>query len=82
MVHFHEDLKRTLAETDHEYQKLLAEHATCESRLQVLQGKAALDDTERVETVNIKKQKLQIKDRMEEILRRYSEKEAGAGVRH
>ncbi len=82
MVHSYEDLKRTLAETDQEFQRLLAEHASCESRLLELQGKAVLDDTERVETINIKKQKLQIKDRMERILRRHTAPEAGAGVRH
>src|SRR5439155_18320753 len=82
MVHIHEDLKRTLAERHEEYRKLLAEHASCETRLQELQSKAALDDTERVETVNIKKQKLQLKDRMERIVREHLEREAGAGVRH
>ena len=82
MVHIHEDLKRTLAERHEEYRKLLAEHANCESRLQELQGKAVLDDAERVESVNIKKQKLQLKDRMERIVREHLEREAGAGVRH
>ncbi len=82
MVHSYEDLKRTLADNDHEYRRLQAEHATCESRLRELQGKAVLDEAERIETVNIKKQKLQIKDRMEEILRRHADREAGAGVHH
>ncbi len=82
MVHTHEDLKRTLAEKDDEYRELLVEHASCESRLQELQGKAVLEDVERVETINIKKQKLHLKDRMEAILRRYAEREAGAGVHH
>ncbi len=82
MVHSYEDLKRTLAEKDQEYRKLLTDHAPCESRLRELQGKAVLDDSERVETVNIKKQKLQLKDRMEEILRRHAGREAGAGVQH
>jgi len=73
-----EDLRRTLAEKNEEYRKLLVEHATCESRLQELQGKAALDDTERIESVNIKKQKLYLKDRMETILRQHLERPAGA----
>lgn len=81
MVHIQEDLKRTLVENHEEYRKLLAEHAICESRLQELQGKAALDETERVESVNIKKQKLQLKDRMEAILRHHMERTSGAGVR-
>ncbi len=82
MVHSYEDLKRTLAETDQEFRQLAAQHASCESRLQELQGKAVLDDMERVETINIKKQKLQIKDRMEQILRRHTERAAGAGARY
>ncbi|MEK7282727.1 MAG: hypothetical protein AAB249_02860 [Acidobacteriota bacterium] len=81
MVHIQEDLKRTLSESNEEYRKLLAEHAGCESRLQDLQGKAALDEAERVESVNIKKQKLQLKDRMEAILRQHMERTSGAGVR-
>lgn len=81
MVHNHEDLRRALEESSAEYRKLIADHQMCESRLQELQGKAALDEVERVETVNIKKQKLQIKDRMEMMLREYIERESGAGVR-
>jgi uncharacterized protein YdcH (DUF465 family) len=77
MVHIQEDLKRTLSESHAEYRKLLAEHASCESRLQELQGKAVLDDAERIESVDIKKQKLHLKDRMESILRQHL---SGAGV--
>ncbi|MGH9749854.1 MAG: DUF465 domain-containing protein [Candidatus Polarisedimenticolia bacterium] len=81
MGHIHEDLRRTLAETDEEYRNLLEEHARCETRLQELQGKAVLDDGERLESVNIKKQKLHLKDRMEAILRGRIERATGAGVR-
>ena len=81
MVHIQEDLKRTLSENHDEYRKLLAEHATCETRLQELQGKAVLDDAERVESVNIKKHKLHLKDRMEAILRQHMERTTGAVVR-
>ena len=81
MVHIQEDLKRTLSQDNEEYRRLLAEHASCESRLQELQGKAVLDDAERVESVNIKKQKLHLKDRMEAILRQHLERTSGAAVR-
>ncbi len=81
MVHDHEDLRRVLSEQDVEYRRLMQEHAGCESRLRELQGKAVLDESERVETVNIKKQKLQIKDRMERIVREHLERAAGAGLR-
>ena len=75
-----EELRRTLAEKDDEYRRLLAEHASCETRLQELQGKAVLSDTERLESVNIKKQKLHLKDRMEAIFRQHMERQAGAGA--
>jgi uncharacterized protein YdcH (DUF465 family) len=81
MGHIHDDLRRTLAETDAEYRTLLQEHARCESRLQELQSKAVLDDNERLESVNITKQKLHLKDRMEAILRGHVERATGAGVR-
>jgi uncharacterized protein YdcH (DUF465 family) len=81
MVHILEDLKRTLSECNDEYRKLQTEHASCESRLQELQGKAVLDDAERIESINIKKQKLHLKDRMEAILRQHMERTSGAGVR-
>jgi len=81
MVHIQEDLKRTLSQNHEEYRKLLEEHASCESRLQELQGKAVLDEAERFESVNIKKQKLHLKDRMEWILRQHMERTSGAGVR-
>jgi uncharacterized protein YdcH (DUF465 family) len=76
----HEDLRRTLAEKNEEFRKLLAEHASCESRLQELQGKAALEESERIESVNIKKQKLYLKDRMEAILRQHLDRPTGAGA--
>lgn len=80
MVHNHEDLKRTFAEENEEFRRLMADHAGCETRLQELQGKATLEENERVETTRIKKQKLLIKDRMETLLRAYLERTAGASV--
>ena len=78
MVQNHEDLKRTLAEKNEEFRQLMDTHADCEVRLRELQGKAALEENERVETTRIKKQKLLIKDKMEVLLRAYIERGAGA----
>ncbi len=80
MVHNPEDLKRTFAEKNEEFRRLMANHAEYETRLHELQGKATLEENERVETTRIKKQKLQMKDRMETLLRAYLERTAGAGV--
>ncbi len=82
MVHHQEDLRRELASKSPEFKKLLDDHATYESRLEELQGKASLEDAERLETVNLKKQKLHVKDRMEQLLREHIEKTTGSAVRH
>lgn len=82
MVHNHDEVKRAVAEENPEYRKLMDQHAGFDSRLEELQGKAVLDEAERVETINLKKQKLQVKDRMERILQDYIERTASAGVRH
>lgn len=80
MMH-NEDLRRELAEQNAEFRRLQDEHASYESRLEELQGKAALEDAERVETVNVKKQKLLVKDRMERLMREHLERTTGTGVR-
>ena len=82
MVHHQEDLRRELASKSPEFKKLLDEHANYESRLEELQGKASLEDAERLETVNLKKQKLHVKDRMEQLVREHIEKTTGSAVRH
>ena len=82
MLHNHEDLRRELAQSNPEFRRLLDEHARYQSRLAELQGKAVLEDTERMETVNLKKQKLHVKDQMERILQEHIEKMSGSGVRH
>lgn len=80
MVHNQEDLRRTLTEQNGEYRKLMSEHASYESRLKVLQGKAILDESERVETVDLKKQKLLLKDKMERLLQEHLGRSTGASV--
>jgi uncharacterized protein YdcH (DUF465 family) len=53
-----------------EYRQLEARHHEYESRLGELAEKAVLSDEEQVEETTLKKKKLQIKDRMQEIARR------------
>jgi uncharacterized protein YdcH (DUF465 family) len=59
------------AQSDDEYRQLEAQHHEYESRLGELAGKAMLSDEEQVEEITLKKKKLQLKDRMQEISRRY-----------
>jgi uncharacterized protein YdcH (DUF465 family) len=55
--------------TDAEYQQLAARHRELEHRLSELSHKPYLSEPEQVEEATIKKRKLQLKDRMEDILR-------------
>jgi uncharacterized protein YdcH (DUF465 family) len=56
--------------SDEEYSQLLAQHHQYESRLGELAEKAVLSDDEQVEESTLKKKKLQLKDRMQELARR------------
>ena len=53
-----------------EYRQLEAQHHEFESRLNALAAKAVLSDEEQFEETTLKKKKLQIKDRMQELSRR------------
>ncbi len=65
-----QDLKDQLLRTDEEFHQLAARHHELEDRLHELSAKHYLSEPEQVEEVTLKKKKLQIKDRMEDILRR------------
>lgn len=54
-----------------EYRQLEAQHHQYESRLGELADKAVLSDEEQVEEITLKKKKLQLKDKMQEIARRF-----------
>ena len=64
-----QDLKEQLLQTDEEFHHLAAKHHELEDRLHELTAKHYLSEPEQVEEVTLKKRKLQLKDRMEDILR-------------
>jgi len=64
------ELKTRLLQSDEEFRTLATQHHELEERLHNLSSKSYLSDTEQLEEVTLKKKKLQLKDRMEEILRR------------
>ena len=63
------DLKDLLLQTDEEFHQLADQHHELEDRLHELTAKHYLSEPEQVEEVTLKKRKLQLKDRMEDILR-------------
>jgi len=66
-------LRDSLLSHNDEYRRLYEQHHEYESRLDSLTAKAVLSDDEQVEETNLKKKKLQIKDRMEAIARQVRE---------
>jgi uncharacterized protein len=71
-------LKELLLKTDEEFHSLAQQHHQLEDRLHELTEKHYLSEPEQVEEVTLKKRKLQLKDRMEDILRRHRQTPAQA----
>jgi uncharacterized protein YdcH (DUF465 family) len=67
-----EELKRKLLQSDSEYRQLATKHHDLDERLHNYAERHYLTEPEQVEEVTLKKQKLQLKDQMESILRRYT----------
>jgi uncharacterized protein YdcH (DUF465 family) len=66
-----QDLRAQLLKSDAEFSQLATKHHELEDRLHQLTAKHYLSEPEQVEEVTLKKRKLQVKDRMEDILRRH-----------
>lgn len=66
------DISQILYEQNQEYRSLFDEHRTLESRLIELSSHRYLSDTEQIEEVTLKKKKLALKDKMQELLRRFN----------
>ena len=64
-----QDLKSVLLSTDEEFSQLAAKHHELDDRLHQLTAKVYLSEPEQVEETTLKKRKLQLKDRMEDIRR-------------
>ena len=65
-----QDLKELLLQTDADFRALAAKHHDLDDRLHELAAKSHLSEPEQLEEVTLKKRKLQLKDRMEDMLRR------------
>ena len=66
-----QELKEHLLQTDPEFRRLYGVHRELDTRLNELASKHYLSEPEQFEEVTLKKKKLQLKDQMEEIIRRH-----------
>jgi uncharacterized protein YdcH (DUF465 family) len=67
-----DELKRKLLQTDEEFRQLATQHHDLDEKIQNLATRHYLSEPEQIEEVRLKKRKLQLKDQMENILRRHS----------
>ena len=65
-----QSFEKQLLKTDEEFRQLSEKHFELERRLRDLLNRSYLSEPEQVEEATLKKRKLQLKDRMEDILRR------------
>ena len=66
-----DELKAHLMATSEEFRALATQHAQYHKQLEELEAKARLTEAEQVEEHRLKKQKLRLKDQMNQILARY-----------
>ena len=66
-----EDWKHLLIETNQEFRELASKHHSLDDRLHELESKHYLSDAEQFEEISLKKRKLQVKDRMELMMRNF-----------
>ena len=66
-----EELKRQLLQSDENYRQLATRHHDLDEQIHNLTARPYLTEPEQLEEVRLKKVKLQLKDQMEDIRRRY-----------
>jgi uncharacterized protein YdcH (DUF465 family) len=75
-----DEIKTRLLQSDEAYRDLAAQHQDLDQRLRNLSGKPFLTTHDQVEASTLKKKKLQLKDRMERILRQHRNVLSSSGV--
>jgi uncharacterized protein YdcH (DUF465 family) len=66
-----QQLREVLLQNDEEFRHLAEQHNELDARLNELVGHAYPSNADEIEKATLKKRKLQVKDRMESILRRH-----------
>ena len=67
-----QEVKNLLLQSDNDYRQLVEQHHQLDDRLHQLTERHYLSGTEQVEESTLKKRKLALKDRMEEMARLYA----------
>ena len=67
-----QEVKHLLLQSHEQYRQLADQHSELDRRLGELTGKPYLTASDHIEQTTLKKRKLAVKDRMEQIAREYS----------
>lgn len=67
-----QDLKEQLLRTDAEYRELYHLHHQLDEQIRSLSSTPHLSEAQQLEEIRLKKRKLLLKDRMEDIVRRFT----------
>ncbi len=70
------DIKEILYQSNEEFRRLVDQHSDYSEQLEKLLHKHYLSDVEKIEEVNLKKKKLQIKDKMQAMIQNYRQQPA------
>ena len=73
-----QDMKSLLLQKNDQYRELAEQHHLLDNRLHQLTDKHYLSPNEQLEEVTLKKRKLALKDRMEAIVRSYTQGHASS----
>ena len=65
------EISEILYQENSEYRNLSDEHRSLESRLQELSSHLYLSDSEKLEEITLKKKKLILKDRMQQLMKKH-----------
>jgi uncharacterized protein YdcH (DUF465 family) len=72
-----QEVKNLLLQNDERYRQLAEQHHQLDDRLHQLTDRHYLSDSEQFEEATLKKRKLALKDRMEEMARMYADQHRG-----
>ena len=70
-----EDIRNYLISNNEVFQRLVEEHQSYDTRLQELTSRPHMNENELMEQVQLKKQKLQLKDQMSRIIQEFRQDE-------
>ena len=71
------DIKEKLLHSSEKFRKLSKEHSEYDQKLGDLLRRSFLSEQEQIKKVNLKKLKLQVKDRMERMIQDFKQRGAG-----